>query len=276
MRHYRSEGSMSKWFSGKEIIEKNGLDSLELFEYVSKGLLQPYHYQSYHSVPPPNIQQKKTKLEELKNELETLTNELAFCRSGSSSEDKQCQLEEKYFQGKIDFDTYVERSVAVWHDHTPEYVKYLEIEIKNKQKVGAVLEKNLSKVKNDSWSDFHLPYNEDQKKIINNDLLNSTFKLSEVEKITKLRKHDQRELDHMPTEKKQRPNQIAKTECRKIAKNLWNEDPSITIADMIVSDKISNECLAIAGNTFTENTLRDWIKDLCPNRLPGRRKKVPK
>jgi len=184
---------MSKWISGNDIVKKYGIDSLELVEYISKGLLQPYHHQSYRSVPPPNIQQKKTKLEELKNELETLTNELAFCRSGSSSSDKQSQLDEKYFGGKIDFDTWVEKSVAVWHDHTPEDVKWLEIDIKVKQKLAALLEKQLSKVKNDSWAGYHLPDDYTDKSFMIDYFLHSQFKSAEVEKVIKHHKLGQRE-----------------------------------------------------------------------------------
>jgi hypothetical protein len=40
---------------------------------------------------------------------------------------------------------------------------------------------------------------------------------------------------------------------------------------MIVSDEISNACLEIAKKTFTEKILREWVKDLCPDRSPGRR-----
>jgi hypothetical protein len=69
---------------------------------------------------------------------------------------------------------------------------------------------------------------------------------------------------------KLRPNQKHKIECRKVAKKIWDENPSITIADMILSDEISNVC---EGKVYAEKTLHNWIKDLCPNRSPGRRPK---
>ena len=51
-------------------------------------------------------------------------------------------------------------------------------------------------------------------------------------------------------DKKLRPSQKAKIKCREIAQKLWNKDPSITIADMIVSDNINSACVEIAGKTF--------------------------
>jgi hypothetical protein len=72
------------------------------------------------------------------------------------------------------------------------------------------------------------------------------------------------------TEKKLRSNQIHKIKCREVAQKLWEEDPSITIADMIHKDNINE---VFDGKVYAEKTIRNWIKDLCPNRSPGRRPK---
>jgi hypothetical protein len=71
-------------------------------------------------------------------------------------------------------------------------------------------------------------------------------------------------------EKKLRPNQRHKIECRKIAAKIWENDPTITIADMIYRDEIAK---VSTPKTYNEKTLRNWIKDLCPNRSRGRRPK---
>lgn len=65
-----------------------------------------------------------------------------------------------------------------------------------------------------------------------------------------------------------RPSQVAKQECRKVAQQLWDKDSSITIADMIFKDEITRVCGTI---TYTEKTIRNWIKDIAPSRKPGRR-----
>jgi hypothetical protein len=64
-----------------------------------------------------------------------------------------------------------------------------------------------------------------------------------------------------------------KIECRKIAAEIWNKDPSITIEDMVRKDEINS---VSAPKIYGKKTLRNWIKDLCPNRTPGRRPKKVK
>ena len=79
--------------------------------------------------------------------------------------------------------------------------------------------------------------------------------------------------DLVKSKQAQRPDQRHRLQCRKVAKKLWEDDPSITIADMIINDEIAEAC---EGKTYAENTIRNWIKDLCPNRKPGRRPKKQK
>ena len=70
--------------------------------------------------------------------------------------------------------------------------------------------------------------------------------------------------------KKPRQSQMHKETCRIIAKDLWKKDPKKTIQDVILSDELNAVC---EGIPYTERTLRDWVKDLCPNPKPGRPKR---
>lgn len=75
--------------------------------------------------------------------------------------------------------------------------------------------------------------------------------------------------------KKLRPTQSHRERCRGIASLLWKQDSTITIADMVLRDEIiihgcENEKI------YHEEVIRDWIKDLCPNRSPGRRSEKSK
>lgn len=72
--------------------------------------------------------------------------------------------------------------------------------------------------------------------------------------------------------KKLRPSQKAKKECRKIAKKIWEKNPQITIADMINHEDLLPHTTKKDGIFYTEKTVRNWIKDLCPDRTRGRRK----
>ena len=66
----------------------------------------------------------------------------------------------------------------------------------------------------------------------------------------------------------ERPHQRHREAARAAAEALWRKDKTITIADMILCDEITKAC---GGKNYVEGTLRDWIKDLCPDRKPGRR-----
>ena len=76
-----------------------------------------------------------------------------------------------------------------------------------------------------------------------------------------------------PAPKKLRPSQRHRLACRKIAKELWDSEEknnyTITpIAAMIDKQELIDVC---EKKIYSEKTMRNWIKDLCPSRLPGRR-----
>jgi hypothetical protein len=102
-------------------------------------------------------------------------------------------------------------------------------------------------------------------------VLDLLFRLSDVEEFES--EHPEivsYRIQAKKSEKKLRPNQLHKLKCREVAQKIWKEDPSITIADMIHKDEINEVC---DGKVYTEKTIRNWIKDLCPDRSPGRRRK---
>jgi hypothetical protein len=72
-------------------------------------------------------------------------------------------------------------------------------------------------------------------------------------------------------EKKLRSNQRHKERCRAIAALRWEENPKMTIEDMISSNEINK--FGCENVSYNEKTIRTWINDLCPNRSPGRRPK---
>jgi hypothetical protein len=84
-------------------------------------------------------------------------------------------------------------------------------------------------------------------------------------------------------EKTDNPAHLAKTKANKgryakekeavlkVAKRLWEEDDTLTIADITLHDDI-NKTTKPNGKNFSEGTLREWIKDLAPSNKPGRRK----
>lgn len=60
--------------------------------------------------------------------------------------------------------------------------------------------------------------------------------------------------------------------CRVIAELLWRRDRNATLVDVYRHEWTQK--VACAGHPPAENTFREWVKDLNPNRKPGRRPKL--
>lgn len=60
-----------------------------------------------------------------------------------------------------------------------------------------------------------------------------------------------------------------KQRCRVVAELLWRRDPIATLADVFRHEWIQK--VACTGHPPVEKTFREWVKDLNPNRNPGRR-----
>jgi len=96
------------------------------------------------------------------------------------------------------------------------------------------------------------------------------FRLSDIEEFESDHPEIIPEQPDEKPKKKQRPNQIHREKCREVAQRLWEESPTITIADMAYKDEIIEAC---NGKVYAEKTIRNWTNDLCPDRSPGRRSK---
>jgi hypothetical protein len=78
----------------------------------------------------------------------------------------------------------------------------------------------------------------------------------------------------LPVKKKPgRWSEEQRTKCREVAKKIWGQDPSITIQEMTERAELFEFTRRKDGKLFGDKIIRDWIKDLCPNRKPGRRPK---
>ena len=67
---------------------------------------------------------------------------------------------------------------------------------------------------------------------------------------------------------KQRLSQKHREICRRVAKEIWAKDPTRTIESLVNDYELIGPC---DNKIYTEKTMRNWIKDLCPDRKPGRR-----
>ena len=90
----------------------------------------------------------------------------------------------------------------------------------------------------------------------------SSIDKEEFEQSNKIEKSNEADL---------RPSQVDKELCRAIASTLWGEYPDMTIKDMTIHKAIQQ----YGNGTLYKgrDTIRNWIKDLAPNKKSGRPKK---
>ena len=232
---------MSKWISGEELLERWHIRDFELFnDYVRKGL-QPYN-QFGQSISPSDLMEKVTDIDLLKKEMVRI---------------REIHEEMAEHIGRNEAGISYEKAIGPLEKHIEQS------------------EKMLSSVRGLDWNEIEHPASVKEAKQIITELVNSLFKMEDVEEFQK-QFGIKGKADEVPkpisTPRKLRPNQRHKTECRKVAERLWQEDPAITIADMALKDEINK---LFGGRTYTEDTMRNWIKDLCPDRSAGRRPKKP-
>jgi hypothetical protein len=122
------------------------------------------------------------------------------------------------------------------------------------------------------WEGFEFPQGKDLSAHFIKVLLNSLYLKADAEKFHSAPAEPAVAvpLQARVKAKKPRRQELHKNDCRAAAQKIWAESPGITIEDMIQRDEIANAC---EGVLYREKTIRNWIKDLCPDRKPGRRKK---
>lgn len=86
-----------------------------------------------------------------------------------------------------------------------------------------------------------------------------------IQKAKRLKEIDH-ELETLQAPK--RPCQKHRLMARKWAKKIWSSYPNYTIQEMAECDEIHSSL----PREYRVRTIRNWINDLAPNRLPGRRK----
>jgi hypothetical protein len=77
-------------------------------------------------------------------------------------------------------------------------------------------------------------------------------------------------------QKKLRPGQKHKEQVRKVAEELWGKDPTMIYSDIYKHKEMQKLLKSFnRRKLYVEKTIKDWIKDLNPDRSPGRRTDRP-
>jgi hypothetical protein len=236
---------VSKYIKGQEILERWGIIEAELLEYLKNGL--EVYRKTGDIIDCPDKYNLKKRLENINRTI--------------------AKIVDPDFPENL---SYWDKQRLLYYEGLPELHRLKSEKPKIKKKLKAL--ENKKKDKNCcSWFYLELPDSEEEAEKLIDKVVNSYFLKEDVlKKLGPAKKDAGKLFANTQTGKKLSPVQRHKIECRRIAAELWNKDPSITIADMVHKDEIN---LVSDPKNYNGKTLRNWIKDLCPDRTPGRRPK---
>lgn len=132
----------------------------------------------------------------------------------------------------------------------------------------------LKSIKTSNWDEFSLPTDPDIGRCYANFLINARYIAEEVERFLPTGP-GQNDIEQPPQvgtkiDRSAHAQEVNK-KCREIAKRIWDRQPDFTIAAMVNHSEISHQIRKPDGSSYSEMTIRNWIRDLCPNPKPGRR-----
>jgi hypothetical protein len=138
----------------------------------------------------------------------------------------------------------------------------------------------LRSIENANWDGFELPVERDLEASFVRGLMNSHYHVEEVDRFLPGHIESPEERREPPVESKPSRSvhaQERSKKCREIAKRIWDRQTDFTISGMVNHSEIVHQARQIDGRPYSEMTVRNWIRDLCPNRKPGRRpaNKIP-
>ncbi|MCU0538686.1 MAG: hypothetical protein MUF46_02200 [Desulfobacterales bacterium] len=133
----------------------------------------------------------------------------------------------------------------------------------------------LQTIKSPKWDEFELPQDRAIEGCFTGCLINARYRAEEVDRLL----HPESEAVQAPEEKPLADEsksarafaQACNEKCREIAKRIWERQPDFTIAAMIRHSEIARCARKPDGNPYSDMTIRNWIRDLCPAPKPGRR-----
>ena len=238
---------MTKYKTGKEIIDELNIKDFEFFnDHVKKGL-QPLDKLG-RPLSPTSVSEKAMRINEITHRIITL-------------EEDMSQIE--------DTDIFIEKSDAR---------EALIREINRIEKAPSLNDRD-GQAPDMDWSDFNLPGSDSEAQAVIAELIRSLYNVEEIEKMgVKLglesTQQDQgvslpKEIDETPqAEQEEVPRRRSirvKLRVQRVAKMLYEKYPEIdSISEMIDHPKIK-ECL-FGERPYARKTLHRWIAEVAPER----------
>lgn len=131
----------------------------------------------------------------------------------------------------------------------------------------------LQSIKSSNWDEFELPKDGGIGVCFTRCLINSRYPAEEVDRLLQTESEAAPEEKPLLVESKssRAVAQECNQKCREIAKRIWDRQPDFSIAAMIRHSEITRHARKPDGSAYSDMTIRNWIRDLCPDPKPGRR-----
>jgi hypothetical protein len=132
----------------------------------------------------------------------------------------------------------------------------------------------LESISTANWDEFELPAEQDMLGRFSGFLINAKYPAGEVDKLLS-KPAEVGGVEEAPSSEAKSTRsmyaQMVNEKCREIAQRIWERQPYFTIAAMINHSEMVRQARKPDGSPYSEITIRNWIRDLCPNPRPGRR-----
>lgn len=258
---------MCEYNIGHDIIKRLNIPDHEFVnQYIIKKGLQPYSLSRVPFPPPPikkfilKIKQQRRQIEEFEIIIEALDEKKKAIEEDLERRRKRLTIADILHNNNNCTNIIGERNNEYILNDQEISIYKTEIEIR-KNRIRT-MEDEIEQRGGYSWKDYQLPDSNQEIREIFDELLDCLYNEDDFKHLTKgIRAR---------VVKKNRLCQMHREKCRDVAEKLWAKDPAMTISDMFYNNEINK---VFEGKTYSDSTIRNWIKDLCPNRRPGRRKK---
>lgn len=259
----RFKESVSGFKTGREIVTEAVIMDFQLFDFVKNGL-QPYTMTG-SILESPALRGKRAELALTVQNLKRLTQE-------RDTKFRPITMPKGWVPDKKNPKDVMIMNTLIYRTERKEDLERLESKIEELKVKAEDLEKELDRTRSCSWKEYQSPEDEKARRRFIDELLNSFYRKADFFEFPELIALIREEPSPLLTVKhKLRPSQKHREECRKIAKGFWDEEPSITISEIIQREEMVKASKKSNDQLYLEKTVRNWIKDLCPNRARGRR-----
>lgn len=166
-----------------------------------------------------------------------------------------------------------QRDESAWNLAGSEREEYIAAHIQPLQDRIRNYQSYLDCIQDYTWAELGLPHDYELASYFIETLVNSHYLKEQVTRFLPwpVKSHvSSQEVKSPCRTRRLTHSQKCKLNCRKIARQLWEQNPLLSITEMIHHPEIIENSRKKDGVRLSEKTVRNWISCLCPNRRTGR------